>query len=117
MLELTRQSMSAGQFRQVWGPIYDQLLAEKRARAITPISDKQLLLAACQPVRCIQDNLQGRGNDAPKSEELCDWIHFCYTLDLYREAAALWQYVHQDEVNAWQYERTKKVAPVCRAKI
>lgn len=116
MLELTRQGMTPEHFRQVWGPIYDQLLAEEQARAISAISDKQLLQAARQPVRRIQDFLQGRSGGAPKSEEICDWIHFCYTLELYREAAALWRFVQRDEVNAWQYERTKKIAAVCRTK-
>jgi hypothetical protein len=117
MLELTRQSMPADQFRQVWGPIYDQLVSEERARAITPISDKQLLQAVRQPVRRIQDFLQGRGNDTPKSEDVCDWVQLCYTLGLYREGAALWQYVQRDEVNAWLYERSKKIAAVCRTRI
>lgn len=117
MLEQTRKAMPLEQFRQVWGLVYDQLQAEERAKALTPFSDKQLLQAVRQPVRRIHAFLQGRGNDSPKSEEICDWIHFCYALELYREAAALWQYVNQDEVHAWQYERTKKIAMVCRTKI
>jgi hypothetical protein len=116
MLEQTRRAMPPDQFRQVWGTIYDQLLAEERSKAITPITDKELLAAVRQPVRRIQDFLQGRGSDTPKSEEVCDWIHLCYTLGLYREATALWSYVLQDEVNPWQYERTKRLAAVCRTR-
>ena len=116
MLERTRLVMPAEQFRKIWGAIYDQLLAEERAKAITEVTDKDLLLAVRHPIRRIHDFLQGRGNDRPKSEEICDWIHFCYSLGLYREAAALWQYVHQDEINPWQFERTKKMAAVCRSK-
>ena len=114
MLEETKKLMPAEQFRSLWGSIYDQLLAEERSKAITVLSDKELVAAVRKPVRRIQDFLQGHGNDAPKSEELCDWIHFCYTLTLYQEGAALWQYVRQDEVNPWQYERAKKLAAVCR---
>ena len=117
MLELTRRAMSADQFRQVWGPIYEQLLAEERAKAITTLTDASLKDLVRKPVRRIQEFLQGRGNDSPKSEEICDWIHFCYTLELYREAAALWLYVSPEEVHPWQYERTKRVAAVCRTKI
>lgn len=117
MLEQTRKAMSQESFRQVWGALYDQLLAKERAKAITQVSDKQLLQAVRQPVRRIQDFLQGRGNDTPKSEDVCDWIQFCYTLGLYREGAALWQYVQRDEVNAWLYERSKKIAAVCRTRI
>jgi hypothetical protein len=117
MLEQTRKAMPQESFRQVWGTLYDQLLAKERAKAITQISDKELLVAVRQPVRRIQDFLQGRGNDTPKSEDMCDWIQLCYTLGLYREGAALWQYVQRDEVNAWLYERSKKIATVCRTRI
>ncbi|MGA9350071.1 MAG: winged helix-turn-helix domain-containing protein [Anaerolineae bacterium] len=116
MLEQTRKVMPADQFRQVWGELYDKLQSEERVKAITPLTDKKLLAAARQPVQHIQDFLQGRGSDVPRSEEVCDWIHFCYTLGLYREAAALWQYVHPDDVNPWQYERTKRLATVCAMK-
>ncbi len=116
MLELTRQSMPVDQFRQIWGALYNQLLVEERAKAITPLNDKELASRARKLVRRIQDFLQGRGNQTPQSEEICDWINLCYALELYREATALWQYVHQDEVNAWQFDRTKRVAAVCRVK-
>lgn len=116
MLELTRQSMPADQFRQIWGALYDQLLVEERAKAITPLNDKELASRVRKLVQRIQDFLQGRGNQTPQSEEICDWINLCYALELYREATALWQYVHQDEVNGWHFDRTKKVAAVCRVK-
>jgi hypothetical protein len=104
-------------FRQVWGILYDRLLAKERAEAITQVSDKELLLAIRRLVRHIHDFLQGRRNDAPKSEEICDWILFCYALEFYREAAALWKYVNQLDVDPWQYERTKQMAAVCRTRI
>jgi hypothetical protein len=116
LLEQTRQAMPADQFQQIWGAIYQALLAEERTKAITTLTDSSLKERARKPVRRIHAFIQGRGNDAPKSEEICDWIHFCYTLELYREAAALWQYVNQDDVHPWQYERTKRVAAVCRTK-
>jgi restriction endonuclease Mrr len=117
VLEQTRQYMPPEQFRQVWGGLYDQLLAEERAKAITPIDSKKLAATVLEHVRRIQNFLQGRGNDKPSSEELCDWIHFCYILELYREGNALWQFVHKDEVNAWQWERIRKVVAVCRARV
>lgn len=116
LLEQTRQAMPADQFQQIWGAIYQALLAVERAKAITTLTDSSLKERAGKPVRRIHAFLQGRGNDAPKSEEVCDWIHFCYALELYREAVALWQYVNQDDVHSWQYERTKKVAAVCRTR-
>ena len=48
---------------------------------------------------------------------LCDWIHFCYALELYREAAALLPYVRQDEVDPAIYKRAKRIAEVCRGKM
>jgi hypothetical protein len=117
MLEQTRRVMPAEQFRQVWGALYDRQLAEARAESVTAFTDKSLLAAVRQPVRRIQDFLQGRGTDSPKSEEVCDWIQFSYTLGMYREAAALWQYVRQDDASPWQYDRTKKIASACRARV
>jgi hypothetical protein len=117
MLEQTRQVMPGDQFRQVWGALFDQLLVKARAESITAFTDRSLLAAVRQPVQRIQDFLQGRGTDSPKSEEVCDWIQFSYTLGMYREAAALWLYVRQDEASPWQYDRTKKVASACRARV
>ena len=42
MLEQTRQIMPPDQFRQIWGGIYDQVLAEERRKAITPVNDRFL---------------------------------------------------------------------------
>lgn len=117
MLEQTRQAMSADQFRQIWGGIYEQVLAEERRRAITPVSDRLLAEKARAIVQRIQDFLQGRSTESPKSETVCDWIFVCYNLELYREGAALWRYVNKDDVNAWQYERTAKFSTACRARV
>ncbi len=113
-LERIRQVMAADEFRRDWGDIYDQLLAAERAKAITPINDRYLLERIRPVIQRIQDFLQGRGNESPKSETVCDWIFLCYTAELHREGAALWRYVNQDEVNPWQYERTAKFSTVCR---
>lgn len=115
-LERIRQVMATDEFRRDWGDIYDQLFAAERAKAITPANDRYLLDRIRPLVQRIQDFLQGRGNDSPKSEVVCDWIFICYTLELFREGAALWRYVNQDEVNTWQYERTVKFSTACRAR-
>jgi hypothetical protein len=116
-LERLRKELPPDVFRTELGALYEKLLAESRANSITAVTDSGLLTTARLQVRRIQDYLQGRAADTPKSEELCDWIQFAYRLELHLEAAALWQYVHQDEVNPWQYERTKKIAMACRARI
>lgn len=116
-LERIRQVMSADEFRRDWGDTYDQLLAAERAKAITPAGDRYLLDRIRPLVQRIQDFLQGRSTESPKSETVCDWIFICYNLELFREGVALWRYVNQDEVNSWQYERTAKLSAVCRTKI
>lgn len=116
-LERIRQVMSADEFKRDWGEIYDQLLAAERAKSITHLTDRHLLERVRPLVQRIQDFLQGRSDESPKSEVICDWIFLCYTLELFREGAALWRYVNQDEVNAWQYERAAKFSAACRARI
>jgi hypothetical protein len=116
-LERIRQVIPQDEFRQDWGDLYDHLLAEERARAITPVNDKLLANQVRPLVQRIQDFLQGRGNDTPSSELVCDWIFICYNLELLREGAALWQYVNKDETNPWQYERTMKLSAACRARV
>ena len=116
-LERIRKVMSADEFRHDWGEIYEQLLAAERARAITPLNDRYLLERIRPLVQRIQDFLQGRGNESPKSEVICDWIFICYTLEMFREGAALWRYVNKDEVNTWQYERTAKYSTACRTRV
>lgn len=113
-LERIRQVMPADEFKQDWGDIYDQLLAAERAKAITPVNDRYLLERIRPLVQRIQDFLQGRGTESPKSEVVCDWIFLCYTLGLHREGAALWHYVNKDDANAWQYDRTARISAACR---
>jgi hypothetical protein len=61
--------------------------------------------------------LHGQSPDIPSAEALCDWIQFCYALELCQEASALLPYVREDEVDAAIYKRAKRVAKVCRSKI
>jgi len=117
MLEQTRKLMPAGQFRQVWGEIYDRLLAEERARAITAITQTELGRRTRRWLDDVHAFLSGKNASPPSSEVLCDWIHFCYTLELYREAAALLPYVREDEVDAAIYKQARRVAEVCRGKL
>ena len=116
MLEQTRKGMPADQFRQVWGKLYDELLAEERAKAITQITQTELGRRARRWLDGVHAFLQGK-EASPSSEVLCDWIHFCYTLKLYREAAALLPYVREDEVDPAVYKRASRVAQTCRGRL
>lgn len=56
--------------------------------------------------------LRGRG-DRPSDERLCDWVHFCYTFELYAEGRDLFGLVDPASVNPWYYERTRRLAAIC----
>jgi len=57
------------------------------------------------------------GKTAASSEKAYDWMQFCYALSLYRETAALFAFVFQDDLPEWAYERARKMAEACRARI
>jgi hypothetical protein len=115
-LERIRHVMSPEDFRSDWGALYDRLTAEERARWITVLTDRQLAERARSLVQRIHDFLQSKSAESPKSEIICDWIFLCYTLELYREAVALWRYINQVDVNEWQYQRTAKLSAACRVR-
>jgi len=116
MLEQTRRAMPDDQFRQLWGAVYEQLLAEKRAKAITEITQTELGRRTRRWLDEVHAFLRGKNTSTPSSEVLCEWIHFCYTLELHREAAALLSYVREEEVSPAIYKRAKRVAAVCRSR-
>jgi hypothetical protein len=49
----------------------------------------------------------------PSDDVLCEWIHFCYDFELYKEGQLLFELVSSEQVNPWYYERTKKFARLC----
>lgn len=81
---------------------------------VTPITGPHAILDA--QIRAVRDFLNGRAS-RPSDEKLCDWVHFCYTFELYREADALFQLVDPAQVEHWQYARSKRLAAICRMKI
>jgi len=114
-LKATKVAIPPDQFRQIWGELYDQLLAQERARSKTTISNRELGTRARAVLREVHDFLNG--NAAASSEKAYDWMQFCYTLGLYRETAVLFAYVFQDDLPEWAYERARKMAEACRARI
>ena len=63
----------------------------------------------------LRNFLRGRG-DRPSDEKLCDWVHFCYTFELYAEGRDLFRLVDPTSVNPWYYERTRRLAAICTMK-
>lgn len=115
-LQATKAVMPPEQFRAIWGELYDRLLAEERARAVTDISDTELAWRARRVLREIHAFLRGEGG-AITSEKAYTWMLFCYTLGLYRETAALFSFVAQDDLPEWAYDRARKMAEACRAQL
>lgn len=79
----------------------------------TPTSDQYVILDT--QIKAIREFLRGRVS-RPKDDKLCDWVHFCYIFELYREAYALFQLIEPTQVNAWYYDRTKRLAVICQMK-
>lgn len=66
-----------------------------------------------QEIITIQAYLNGRSEKLPSNEKLCDWVIWCYGFGLFSEAAELFNLIDADEVNEWNYERSKKIARLC----
>jgi len=115
-LKATKTAMPPDRFRQIWGELYDQLLVEERAWSKTTISNRELGTRARAVLREVHDFLDGNAA-AASSEKAYDWMQFCYALGLYRETAALFAFVFQDDLPEWAYERARKMAEACRARI
>ena len=115
-LEEIREHMPEEQFRQLLGSQYDELLAEERAKAITRITQTELGRRTRRWLDEVHAFLQGRSTNQPSSEVLCNWICFCYTLELHREATALLVYVHEDELDSAIYRQAKRIVEVSRSR-
>lgn len=63
----------------------------------------------------LRNFLRGR-SERPSDEKLCDWVHFCYTFELYAEGCELFRLVDPTSVNPWYYERSKRLAAICTMK-
>jgi hypothetical protein len=67
-----------------------------------------------QEIKVIQDYLAGRKSHIPTSEQLCDWVQFCYRFEMFQEGRDLFALVNPAEVNPWYFERAKKFAAICK---
>jgi hypothetical protein len=67
-------------------------------------------------ITAIRDFLKGRAS-RPSDEVLCDWVHFCYSFELYREGRDLFRLIDPSRVNDWYYDRTRRLARVCAMKV
>ena len=68
-------------------------------------------------MRCVDEIhafLHGQATNAPSAEVLCEWIQFCYALDLCHETSALLPYVRQGEVDPAIYKQARRISDACR---
>ncbi|MDL1895066.1 hypothetical protein FBQ82_02225 [Anaerolineae bacterium CFX7] len=82
-----------------------------RRRAIADSQRQQELLLG--RISEINQFLEGRTVSRPTDEQLCDWVNFCYSFEMYPEGAELFRLVTRENVNEWYYERTRKLAKIC----
>jgi hypothetical protein len=61
----------------------------------------------------IREYLRGRV-ERPSDELLCEWVHFCYTFQLFKEGVELFGLINPASVDLWPYERAKRIAKICR---
>ncbi len=86
-------------------------LPSRRARLEGDNNLQQKLLF--EKISELQNFLDGRSNVRPSDEQLCDWVNFCYSFELYAEGAEVFRLVARENVNEWYYERTRKLAKIC----
>lgn len=73
-------------------------------------------IALEREIRLIREYLAGQSDQQPSNEKLCDWVNFCYILELYAEGQQLFSLVSLDEIHPWYYDKTKKIARICEIK-
>jgi len=67
--------------------------------------------------RIIKSFLEGNLNRQPDTQEICDWIAFCYENGLYKEGYKLYKLVDELVISSETYKRIKKIADACKVKI
>lgn len=96
--------------RQAFGAISPP----SRRRSTTYSGDnKEAHALLDQEINHIHEYLNGRSN-RPSDELLCEWVHFCYKFQLFREGVQLFELIDPSAVEAWPYDRAKRLAKVCR---
>jgi hypothetical protein len=78
-----------------------------------PSTDSQAHVILDQTIGQIRRFLRGNST-RPSDEVLCDWVQFCYTFELYVEGHKLFALIDPAALDAWPYQRAKKLAQVCR---
>jgi len=90
---------------------------EGKVRLPTPSEQKRMQDIAIQYlIRRIRQFLDGKLDLVPRTEELSNWIEFCYQNDFYKEATQIFNLLEEDSIGPDRYRKLKKMAEVCRIK-
>ncbi|CAG0973134.1 hypothetical protein ANRL3_01629 [Anaerolineae bacterium] len=89
------------------------LISRKQPQSVAVPQRQDYHAALDREVGAIQSFLQGRSDQRPSDEKLCDWVQLCYTLELYTAARDLFRLINPTDVHPWYFERTKKLARIC----
>jgi len=90
---------------------------EGKVRLPTPVEQERMQNISIQyQIRVIRRFLDGKLDRIPHTEELSNWVEFCYQNEFYKEGAQIYNLLEEDKVEPDRYKKLKKMAEVCRIK-
>jgi len=90
---------------------------EGKVRLPTPVEQERMQNISIQyQIRAIRRFLDGKLDRIPQTEELSNWVEFCYQNEFYKEGAQISNLLEEDKVEPDRYKKLKKMAEVCRIK-
>ena len=102
---------------------FDELIKENfkveegRVRLPTPVEQERMQNISIQyQIRVIRRFLDGKLDRIPQTEELSNWVEFCYQNEFYKEGAQIFNLLEEDKVEPDRHKKLKKMAEVCRIK-
>ena len=102
---------------------FDELIKENfkveegRVRLPTLVEQERMQDISIQyQIRVIRRFLDGKLDRMPQTEELSNWVEFCYQNEFYKEGAQIFNLLEEDKVEPDHHKKLKKMAEVCRIK-
>jgi len=90
---------------------------EGKVRLPTPVEQTRMQNISIQyQIRVISRFLDGKLDRIPQTEELSNWVEFCYQNEFYKEGSQIFNLLGEDKVEPDRYKKLKKIAEVCRIK-
>jgi len=90
---------------------------EGKVRLPTPVEQTRMQdISAQYQIRVIRHFLDDKLDRIPQTEELSNWVEFCYQNEFYKEGSQIFNLLGEDYVELNRYKKLKKIAEVCRIK-